>query len=105
MLRSFDYARAAALRSDRLRPEDAEALRPWARAWADWVSAAYLASWRRTAGDAAFVPEGEERLGALLDFYLLEKCLYEVAYELDNRPDWLPIPLQGLSDMLHEEEA
>jgi maltose alpha-D-glucosyltransferase / alpha-amylase len=36
----------------------------------------------------------------LLDFYLLEKCIYEVGYELGNRPSWLSIPLGGLRSLL-----
>jgi maltose alpha-D-glucosyltransferase/alpha-amylase len=67
------------------------------------VSAAYLAAWRETAGDARFVPPDEESLATLLEFHLFEKCLYEIRYELDNRPDWLPIPLSGLLDLLDEE--
>ncbi|HJL18862.1 MAG TPA: maltose alpha-D-glucosyltransferase [Sandaracinaceae bacterium LLY-WYZ-13_1] len=105
MLRSFDYARASALRGDRVRPDDVASLAPWARAWADWVSAAYLKSWREAAGDAAFVPDDEERFRTLLDFHLLEKCVYEVAYELDNRPHWLAIPLTGLKYLLDAEDA
>ena len=103
LLRSFDYAAACAIRSDRLRPEDAARLAPWARAWARWVSAACLSGWRSTAGEATFVPPDEEGLATLLDFHLLEKCIYEVRYELDNRPDWLPIPLGGLIDLLDVE--
>ncbi len=103
LLRSFDYAAASALRSDRLRPEDAPRLLPWARAWARWVSAACLASWRDTAVGARFVPPDQQSFATLLDFHLLEKCIYEVRYELDNRPDWLPIPLGGLLDLLEVE--
>ncbi len=103
MLRSFDYAAEAALRSDRVRPEDAVRLEPWAAAWAQWVSAAALASWREAADDARFVPHEEDVFGILLDFHLLEKCVYEVRYELDNRPDWLAIPLRGLLDLLDVE--
>ena len=46
-------------------------------------------------------PEGAARR-AMLDFYLLEKCIYEIGYELNNRPDWLPIPLEGLAGLLGE---
>ena len=40
----------------------------------------------------------------LLSFYLLEKCIYEIGYELNNRPDWVEIPLQGLARMLRDRE-
>ena len=36
----------------------------------------------------------------LLDAHLLEKAFYEIAYELNNRPDWLRIPLRGVLELL-----
>jgi maltose alpha-D-glucosyltransferase/alpha-amylase len=36
----------------------------------------------------------------LLTSYLIEKALYEVVYELNNRPDWVKIPLRGVLDLL-----
>ncbi|MBA2443342.1 MAG: hypothetical protein H0V53_13240, partial [Rubrobacter sp.] len=38
----------------------------------------------------------------LVDFFTIEKALYEVRYELDNRPGWVGIPLKGLLDLLGE---
>ncbi len=103
MLRSFDYAAFAAQRSDRVRPEDAVRLAPWARAWVDWVSAAYLAAWRGRVEGANFLPKNDDDFGTLLDFHLVEKCIYEVRYELNNRPLWVDIPLAGLLDLLDAE--
>jgi predicted trehalose synthase len=45
----------------------------------------------------------ESGFATLLDFHLLEKCIYEIRYELDNRPEWLAIPLSGLIDLLDME--
>jgi maltose alpha-D-glucosyltransferase / alpha-amylase len=104
LLRSFDYAASAALFSERLRREDAALLGPWARSWSQWVSAAALGAWRERAGAAAFLPSDEESFATLLEFHLLEKCIYEVRYELDNRPAWLTIPLNGLLDLLDATE-
>jgi maltose alpha-D-glucosyltransferase / alpha-amylase len=42
-----------------------------------------------------------DRHRSLLDLFLLEKAAYEVQYEASNRPKWLAIPLQGLSDIVH----
>ncbi|MCZ7682119.1 MAG: hypothetical protein M5U28_26335 [Sandaracinaceae bacterium] len=103
LLRSFDYAAGAALRSDRVRAEDAARLAPWARAWAAWVGAAALAAWREEAAGAPFLPTHRTSFAVLLDFHLLEKCIYELRYELDNRPDWIAIPLSGLVDLLDAE--
>jgi maltose alpha-D-glucosyltransferase/alpha-amylase len=46
------------------------------------------------------MPPTRGQLGVLLDFYMIEKCAYELGYELDNRPDWVAIPLRGLCELL-----
>ncbi|WP_437756576.1 maltose alpha-D-glucosyltransferase [Sorangium sp. So ce1389] len=112
MLRSFDYAGAAALRDGRLRPEDVTVLKPWTDAWVAWVSASYLAGYLETIAraqasaearsdeTAPFVPASDADTVLLLDFYMLEKVIYELGYELNNRPDWLDIPLRGLEHLI-----
>ncbi|MDW8252538.1 MAG: putative maltokinase [Chloroflexota bacterium] len=89
MLRSFDYAAAAA-----------GAGSPWAEAWRAWASAAYLAAYLDRAHGAPFLPRSAAETAALLDLFLLEKALYEVEYELHSRPDWVAIPLAGLRRLL-----
>jgi maltose alpha-D-glucosyltransferase/alpha-amylase len=100
MLRSFHYASHAALFGKVsgviLRPEDAQALENWARFWNRWVGVAFLREYLDTAGEAPFLPRTLEGLGVLLYTYLLEKAVYEMGYELNNRPDWLRIPLRGV---------
>ncbi|UQA60958.1 maltose alpha-D-glucosyltransferase [Polyangium aurulentum] len=100
MLRSFDYAGAAALRSGRARPEDAPVLEHWVDAWVAWMSSAYLGGYLSTLGDAKLLPKSEADIDLLIEFYLFEKVLYEVGYEFNNRPDWLEIPLRGLERLL-----
>jgi len=105
MLRSFHYAAFSPLvnpeaSGGNVRPEDLAALEPWAHFWYAWVSAAFLAAYRETAGDAAFVPRNEREFTVLLDARLLEKALYELSYELNNRPSWAAIPLRGIRDLL-----
>ena len=51
-------------------------------------------------GRDGFVPHDREELRILLDAFLLDKAIYELSYELNNRPDWLTIPLQGVSQIL-----
>ncbi|MDQ3032761.1 MAG: maltose alpha-D-glucosyltransferase [Myxococcota bacterium] len=104
MLRSFHYAAAAALRSDRVRTQDEARLASWAHVWTQWVSAAWLDAWLVASGDAPFVPRDRAVLERMLDFYLFEKGIYEVRYELNNRPEWLAIPLRGLVDLLDSEK-
>jgi maltose alpha-D-glucosyltransferase/alpha-amylase len=100
MLRSFDYAAAVALGSGAPRPEDLDTLEPWAKAWQRWVSAAFLRAYLARAEGQSFVPRDPRDIHILLDFYLIEKCLYELGYELASRPDWLEVPLAGLADLL-----
>jgi len=100
MLRSLHYASAAALRDGRNRAGDVAKLEPWAAAWSGWVSAAFLGGYLDRARGSRLVPTSAADLALLLDFFMLEKCVYEVSYELNNRPDWLEIPLRGLLDLL-----
>jgi maltose alpha-D-glucosyltransferase/alpha-amylase len=53
----------------------------------------------RTAGHG-FLPSDPVDLKVILHCYLLEKCLYELVYELNNRPEWVMIPLQGIRQLL-----
>ncbi|GIX47317.1 MAG: hypothetical protein KatS3mg131_1528 [Candidatus Tectimicrobiota bacterium] len=101
MLRSFHYAAyGALLEHGGIRPEDIPALEPWARFWYLWVSAVFLKKYLEVVAPAALLPANPEHLRLLLDAYLLEKALYELAYELNNRPDWVRIPLHGLLQLL-----
>ncbi|PIU19963.1 MAG: hypothetical protein COT18_04675 [Elusimicrobia bacterium CG08_land_8_20_14_0_20_59_10] len=97
MLRSFHYAAWAPfhLRSD-IKAGEAGTLAPWAENWYSCVSAAFLRSYFRTAAGACFLPEDPAEITALLKAFLMEKAIYELAYELNNRPDWAGIPLKGL---------
>jgi maltose alpha-D-glucosyltransferase/alpha-amylase len=100
MIRSLQYASAAALVGGRHRPDDVPRLSAWARGWSEWVSASYLAGYLDHARGTKLVPPNEHDVGLLLEFFLLEKCIYEIGYELNNRPDWVEIPMRGLLGLL-----
>ncbi len=100
MVRSLDYAAFSALRTGSVRPSDIEVLEPWARAWSGWMSAAFVGAYLTRVAESGLVPEDREQCAALLDYYLLDKCLYELDYEFNNRPDWVSIPLFGLVGLL-----
>ena len=105
MLRSFDYATRTSLRSpwvEDLSPEERASLAGWARSWSHWVSATFLDHYFEVAGDSPLLPQTEEEIRRMLHALLLDKAVYEIAYELDNRPDWLPVPVRGLLDLLDE---
>jgi maltose alpha-D-glucosyltransferase / alpha-amylase len=107
MLRSFDYATVTALLDAVARgvvEADSDAAREldaWGRHWNEWVSAAFLGSYLKAAGDAPWIPADEEALALMLDTALLEKAVYELAYELNNRPDWVAVPMRGIRDLLN----
>ena len=75
------------------------ALEPWAETWQYWASDAFLRGYLDTAGDRAFTPRGDA-WRTLLCMFVLDKALYELEYELNNRPDWVRIPLAGISKLI-----
>jgi maltose alpha-D-glucosyltransferase/alpha-amylase len=101
MLRSFHYAAHNGLfnQGDKVASSPSEALTafaPWAQVWYLWVSAEFLHTYLAYTGPASLLPPTREERQVLLDAYLLEKVVYELGYELNNRPDWVRIPLQGM---------
>jgi maltose alpha-D-glucosyltransferase / alpha-amylase len=100
MLRSFDYASHAALRSGQIAADALPRLRLWGRFWATYVSTAFLKSYLSTAAKASFVPQTPDDLDLQLTTMLLEKALYELRYELNMRPDWVHIPLRGIMEVV-----
>jgi maltose alpha-D-glucosyltransferase / alpha-amylase len=98
MLRSFSYAAHAAHNAfAQRRPDDAKYLEPWATLWQNSVSTEFLRAYHATvrAKDSALIPQPAQAQ-ILLNAYLLEKSLYELLYELNNRPAWVRIPLAGI---------
>ncbi len=94
MLRSFHYAAYQGL------AESPGAQEGTARAWYRCVAAAFLRAYLGTARGAAFLPANPLELRRLLDLFLVEKAIYELAYELNNRPDWVTLPLRGIAEQL-----
>jgi trehalose synthase-fused probable maltokinase len=100
MLRSFHYAPYAVLMGQapqvRYTPEELALLEPWAAHWHAWVSGTFLSSYLQTMQGSGLLPSLVSELQALLDLYILDKALYELLYELNNRPTWVRIPLEGV---------
>jgi maltose alpha-D-glucosyltransferase/alpha-amylase len=104
MLRSFHYAAYSALiameKQGMVQPESRPYLEAWANLWYVWVCAVFMKNYlAQTAGDG-FLPRTREEKEVLLDALLLEKAIYELGYELNNRPDWVKIPLHGIRQLL-----
>ncbi len=70
--------------------------------WYSSVSGIFLRSYLEAAQEASFIPNNEEDVTLMLEIYLLEKAVYEVGYELNNRPDWVRIPLKGIKRLMEE---
>lgn len=106
MLRSFHYAAYAPLLQNdgkSLAAENIQLLGEWAQYWQKWVSATFLKTYLEVARHAIFIPKEREELALLLEVYLLDKAIYELGYELNNRPTWVRIPLDGISQLLRPD--
>jgi maltose alpha-D-glucosyltransferase/alpha-amylase len=106
MLRSFHYASRAALRTELEKgtlpdhPSQRAAAATWGDAWYRWTASRFLAGYAAVAERSDLLPSTEEGSSALLDALLLEKAVYELGYELENRPTWVDIPLTGILQQL-----
>ena len=101
MLRSFSYAAFSSLaKHTTRRPEDHEQMEPWAQLWIAAVSDEFLRSYQAVVAEDSLVPANAKDFQLVLDAYVLDKALYELGYELNNRPDWVRIPLTGILSLL-----
>ena len=105
MIRSFHYAASVGLRNQLARsPEVGARIEAWASLWYAWVSAAFLRGYLSHMEGLGLLPKPLEDRALILDAYLFEKAMYEVSYELNNRPDWVSVPLKGFLDLLEPAE-
>ncbi|WP_137391867.1 maltose alpha-D-glucosyltransferase [Rhodoligotrophos defluvii] len=106
MVRSFDYAAFTAIRWAEDEPVTDEAAVTAVRHWNRQTTAAFLDAYKQTirgASDGPGIELSEATFDSLLELFLLEKALYEIAYEASNRPKWVDIPLTGLMRLLTPE--
>ena len=97
MLRSFDYAAHQSLTEGRtVRMVDPETLDAFGDLWSTRASRVFLDAYLAKARGAAFVPHDQKDLRLLLRSFLIHKAVYELRYELNNRPKWVSTPLRGL---------
>jgi maltose alpha-D-glucosyltransferase/alpha-amylase len=104
MIRSFHYAALQGYFQLGARglatPENAQPLKQAAAFWYRHVAAAFLRAYQEHSLGAKYFPASRAEQDVLLDFYLLEKAIYELGYELNNRPDWVEVPLTGILELL-----
>jgi len=97
MLRSFGYAAAVALEQGvAATPADRARLAAPLAQWRAQTEAAFLDGYRGAIGGTASWPADADIARRLIDAFTLEKALYELRYELANRPDWVGIPLLAI---------
>ena len=108
LIRSIDYSATAALeRALKVAPDEDGKLAAALAEWRDRSVSAFLGAYRETMTDQRLWPADPNAAERMLDFFLLEKAIYEIEYELAHRPDWLRVPLTGMLRILshHTNEA
>ena len=104
MMRSFHYAAFAPLvgasGGGDVSPDERQRLEHWAAAWSNWAAGRFLSAYFRTSGPAVYLPQSANETKRLLELHLLEKAVYELGYELNNRPTWVGVPLRGIEQVL-----
>jgi maltose alpha-D-glucosyltransferase / alpha-amylase len=101
MLRSLNYAVRVAMKA--YRTDDFRVrvnLERWAHAWEREARAAFLSGYTSVVQGSPIVPADPEVLKRVLQVFELEKAVYELGYEMNNRPDWLWVPVEGIRGML-----
>ena len=104
MLRSFHYAAFAPLLAPpagtSISPSGISKISRWAEAWSRCAANRFLGQYYEKSGAANYLPADSQARAKLLEMYLLAKAIYELGYELNNRPTWVGIPLEGISALL-----
>ena len=109
MIRSLHYAgQAASLRISLEFGKAVEAgmrerYEEWLAFWHRGVSDQFLESYLEVASRSPYLPSSRSEVAELLDFFRLEKALYELSYEVNSRPTWVDIPARGILHILGSE--
>jgi maltose alpha-D-glucosyltransferase/alpha-amylase len=100
MIRSYHYCsrvgQSNVVKRGMGTPEDEHLLAQAAQIWYHAVSGLFLSSYLAIVTNQGLLPSKSEDTQRLLQVYLLEKACYELRYELNNRPDWVDVPMQGI---------
>ncbi|HLP40356.1 MAG TPA: putative maltokinase, partial [Fibrobacteria bacterium] len=100
MIRSFHYAiHSVWPQATGIRAEERKSLEPYIELWPDRMAGSFLDAYLRASQGASFLP-AQKDWELLLKVFLMEKAVYELGYEINNRPDWVHIPMLGILSLL-----
>ena len=103
MLRSYHYAAHASMLDAEINtPHERVARIAFGESWYYAVATGFLQQYLETMGDSRLLPPTHAEIEVLLDAYLLEKAVYELGYEMNNRPAWAAIPLLAVRQLLQK---
>ena len=103
MIRSFHYVAYGGLfLDDKIGRADSAKLISYAEQWYHYMSGFFMKAYLETVKGSMLIPKNSEDLKVLLDTFLLEKAVYELDYELNNRPDWVLIPIRGIKAIMEQ---
>ena len=101
MVRSFHYAVYSALfKQDAMRKEDMDRMEKMAEQWFHYASGFFMHAYMGVTAGSDILPSTKGDLEILMDTFLLEKAVYELGYELNNRPEWVLIPIRGIKHIM-----
>jgi maltose alpha-D-glucosyltransferase/alpha-amylase len=76
---------------------------PFVENWYHYMSGFFMKAYLDTVAASPFIPKNKEDLETLMTTFLLEKAIYELNYELNNRPGWVMIPLRGIKALMRKD--
>jgi maltose alpha-D-glucosyltransferase / alpha-amylase len=101
MVRSFHYAAYGELMQNKhLAGEELLKMEQWAELWYRYSTSVYLSAYYEVMEGSGIIPDKKEDVKLLIETFLLEKAVYELNYEINNRPGWVSIPIKGIKDIL-----
>jgi len=105
LCRSIDYSTTSAYeRALGTAPDETGRLAAALGVWRDRSAATFVEAYREAMTDPRLWPQAADESARLLDFFLIEKALYEIEYELSHRPQWVRVPLAGILRVLPNPE-